>query len=967
MSPALTRLLKFFFRPIIRFSLIILLLAGVHSAANTLTSVPPVTGFTKIDYGADRQNWNVAQDSSGLMYFANNAGLLQYDGSNWQLYKMPDQTGLRSVAVDNKNNRIYTGSYEEFGYWDAQKDGTLVYRSLSQQLTDYSFNNDEIWRIIILGNKVYFQSFGTYFVYNGIRVVQYNTPEAILFFIKTGDQIIAQGMATGLFRMNHDSLKFIPGSGILRNAMIRTAIQLDANSIVLGTSSQGLYLYDPINSTFTKWKTDADDVLVSGQINCGASAGDSILCFGTIGNGMVAIDHNGHLLWHYNKDFSLPTNTVLYLYTDLQNNIWAALDQGIALVKYNSPFRFLQTSDNIELVYTANRFNNKMYIGTNQGAFMLGTGSKGRFTLLPGTQGQVWQLINFDNQLLCGHNEGTFRIEGTRVIRISPITGGTSIKRINIDGKAYLIQSTYGPLAVYMRDAAGKWTFSHTVRGFSHPVRYLEVDNLGYVWASHFIKGLYRIKLNPDLTEAEEVRFFGKESGLPSDFKINVTSLAGRVVFCTGSGFYTFDDLRDKMVPFEWLNRKSGEFASSHLIIHAGERLYWFVKKDKFALVEAEHDTISIKDILPFSMLKNKLIADNEYIATLDKNNFLFCLENGLATYQKSLPPANSSFVPSVMIKQVKVSSNKNTLLLPIITAMKSRAVIPYWYKRILFTFAFPDYSSREITMICSLKGRREAIADTVTGQLMTTAYLAAGQYELHVVAMDENKKEIGSAMYYFYVKPPFYASLPAYLVYLFLLLAGTSVGWKYIKKHIRNQNEKVRLEQTKLQQERIERREQKITLLKNEKLEAELIHKSKELASSTMGIIRKNEMLLQLKKEVEHQKQKLGTQYPNKYADHLIRMINENISSDDDWLIFQQNFDLIHENFFRHIKSNFPDITAHDLKLCAFIRLNLSTKEIASLLNITIRGVEAARYRLRKKFGIPADKNLTEYLIELK
>ncbi len=154
---------------------------------------------------------------------------------------------------------------------------------------------------------------------------------------------------------------------------------------------------------------------------------------------------------------------------------------------------------------------------------------------------------------------------------------------------------------------------------------------------------------------------------------------------------------------------------------------------------------------------------------------------------------------------------------------------------------------------------------------------------------------------------------------------------------------------------------------MKNEKLEAELRHKSRELASSTMAIIRKNEMLLQIKTEVEIQKKKLGSQYPNKYADHLIRMINENISSDDDWEIFQQNFDVIHENFFRHIKSKYPEMTTHDLKLCAFIRLNLSTKEIASLLNITVRGIEAARYRLRKKFGITAEQNLTEFLIELK
>jgi DNA-binding CsgD family transcriptional regulator len=929
-----------------------------------LSYTPPVKAFSKNDYGAARQNWNAAQDSKGLLYFANHAGLLQYDGSNWLLYRMPNQMGIRSVAIDD-NNRIYTGSYEEFGYWDEQPDGTLLYHSLSVQLKDYHFNNDEIWRIIITGNKVYFQSFGTYFVYDGTRVIQYNSPEAILFFLKAGKRIITQGMQSGLFQLQHDSLILIPGSQVLRNALIRTALEIDSSRILLGTSSQGLYLYEPAKNRFTSWKTEADPILKGGQINCGTFTVDSLICLGTIGNGMVALDLQGRIRWHFNKDFSLTTNTVLFLCTDYQGNIWAALDQGIAQVQITSPFRYITSpSDNIELVYTAIRFNNSIYIGTNQGAFRMSENGKARFNLLPGTQGQVWQLVNEDGQLLCGHNEGTFRIEGDRMIPLSPMTGGTSIKRISSGGVDYLIQSTYGSLVVFKKDAYGKWIFSHTVRGFSHPVRYLEVDHLGYIWASHFIKGLFRIKLNPALTEAVEVRIFGSGSGLPSDYKINVASLAGRVVFCTGTRIYTYDDLKDQMVPFEWLNKRLGEFASSHLIIPSENNNYWLVKKGRFALITADQDSVAIRDILPFSLLNNNLIDENEYIAKLDNNSHLFCLENGLALYRKG---SSSGFKPEVLIRQVKVSSNKSSNLLPIKTSERSKANIPYWYRRIMFTFAYPDHSSREISLHCLLKGNGEMIIDTVTRQLITYAYLNPGQYVLNVEAVDENNQVLGTAGYYFNVKPPFYTSFPAYLIYMLILAVTAYFVRKSIHKHIRMQNEKVRQEQAKLQLERIERREQKITLLKNEKLEAELLHKSKELASSTMAIIRKNEMLLQLKKEVEHQKQKLGSQYPNKYADHLLRLINDNISSDDDWEIFQQNFDLIHENFFRHIKSNYHDLTAHDLKLCAFIRLNLSTKEIASLLNITIRGVEAARYRLRKKFNIPADKNLTEFLIELK
>ena len=186
---------------------------------------------------------------------------------------------------------------------------------------------------------------------------------------------------------------------------------------------------------FTPWKTEADNILINAQINCATVAADSVLCFGTIGSGLVAIDHKGKLLWHFNKDYALPTNTVLYLYTDLQNNIWAALDQGLALVGINSPFRYISAATkNIELVYTAIQFNNSLYIGTNQGAFRLEESSN-TFNLLPGTQGQVWQLADLDNQLLCGHNEGTFRIEKDHVVPVSPITGGTVLNTDHIRGK----------------------------------------------------------------------------------------------------------------------------------------------------------------------------------------------------------------------------------------------------------------------------------------------------------------------------------------------------------------------------------------------------------------------------------------------------------------------------------------------------------------------------------------------------
>ena len=152
---------------------------------------------------------------------------------------------------------------------------------------------------------------------------------------------------------------------------------------------------------------------------------------------------------------------------------------------------------------------------------------------------------------------------------------------------------------------------------------------------------------------------------------------------------------------------------------------------------------------------------------------------------------------------------------------------------------------------------------------------------------------------------------------------------------------------------------------LKNEKLQNEISHKSIQLANYTMSIIRKNELLMNMKDEIIHQKQELGQRFPDYYYRKLLKMLDQEISSEEDWKRFEFHFDQAHSNFFKRIKQQYPDLTQADLKLCAYLRLNLTSKEIAPLLNISIRSVEVRRYRLRKRLNLDREENLVEFLLE--
>ena len=162
------------------------------------------------------------------------------------------------------------------------------------------------------------------------------------------------------------------------------------------------------------------------------------------------------------------------------------------------------------------------------------------------------------------------------------------------------------------------------------------------------------------------------------------------------------------------------------------------------------------------------------------------------------------------------------------------------------------------------------------------------------------------------------------------------------------------------------EAKERELIRLRNEKLDSELSYKSQELANSTMSIIKKNEFLIEIKEIIKAQKEELGLRYPDKYYQRLIRKIDTNISSIDDWKIFETHFERAHERFLHKLLSTYPALSPGDLRLCAYLRMNLSSKEIAPLMKISVRGVENHRYKLRKKLNLKPEENLIDFILGL-
>lgn len=958
--------------------LLCLWLVASPAKAAPLSYLPQVINYSVNEYKAGNQNWAVTQDKAGLLYFGNNRGLLQFDGVRWTLYTLPNHIAVRSVyAADD--GKIYVGSFEEFGYFERDATHRLVYHSLKERVKNYHFFNDEIWTIHAWKGNIYFQSFSSFFIYDGENVEVGSSPYPPLYFFTVHDQLYAQFIADGLYQAQGDEFIRLANREELNNDDVVGILPYD-DKLLLVTASSGLYLYQ--EGRLAAWEVPASEMLKKSLANRTVMMQDSTYIIGTISDGLAAVDKKGNILWHINRENQLINNTVLGLASDHAGNLWVALDNGVAEIEMNSPLYFYQPSDvQIGMVHDMAIEKESIYLATNQGVYLLSAGRTPR--LVPGANDQTWYLAKADRQLIAGYNKGTLLLEGETAQRLpGPDGGGTALRKCLLHGKEVLVQASYTTLGIFARDGAGRWGFSHNVKGFNNLIKSFEVDPAGNIWASHMFKGVYRIRLDETLQEVKEQEYIGKLDPAESEGRINVMKLRGRIVLTDGRQFYTYEDLSHQIVPYEVLNRDYPELSDTYRIVPVNNDLYWFIRNTEYVLVAYENGRFVLQKRIPFTLFDNPTIEDRGNIYIAPDGISYFCLSGGIARYVPRPVEKDTAFIPLSLASLTAYNRHDRlSVQLPCACQVadeepgsKHKAYgraggqenllsLDFAYNTLSFAFAYPEYSGRRFRIFYKLEGFEREWVEGSPDFIRTYSNLPAGRFVLHAQVKDDTGRPMASLAYPFQVKPPFYLSTWAFIGYIALLLvsllgmARSYAAWEMARE------KRAAEEQKKRQEEQLKTQEQLIIKLKNEKLETELNYKSKELASATLAVITHNDFLEGLKKEILAQQ--LSGSYTKRFFEKLLRMIDENRTAEDEWTVFQSNFDRIHERFFRKLKEQYPELTPGDLRLCALLRLNMPTKDMARMQNLTIRGVEAARYRLRKKLNLPEGQSLVDFMIQ--
>jgi DNA-binding CsgD family transcriptional regulator len=448
------------------------------------------------------------------------------------------------------------------------------------------------------------------------------------------------------------------------------------------------------------------------------------------------------------------------------------------------------------------------------------------------------------------------------------------------------------------------------------------------------------------------IRYFGKNSIFNKEYGIQVFKVENQIVFTTGEKLFTYDDINDSIISYDRLNRDLGKYATAHRIINAGNHHYWFITPDDVGLFFFELNKISLVKEYPLELFGRRVIEGYENIVPLTGRRGILCLENGYvmlnadtADLRKEIDNLN------ILPRKIAMYGRKgNEQRLPLhIDKIK----LSFRKNNLQLQYAFPYYSLIDVKYKYIMVGLTESWSEAMSKPEIDLERIPAGSYVLKVVAINAWNEESEIYEINIDVSPPWYNSVISWIIYVIILISIIFMVRYFAIKKTKRREKKKR-----------EMKEQELIKLRNQNLRNELSYKSRELASSTMAIIRKHEFLTKLKDILKRQKNELGSRYPDKYYNQIIEKIDKNISGGDDWKVFEANIEQAHEPFIQKMLNTYPQLSHSDLRLCTYLRMNLTSKEIAPLMHISVRGVENHRYRIRKKLNLDSDVNLTDFIL---
>ena len=942
---------------------------------NTI-GLPDVINYTKQTYGGGLQNWDATQDKNGVMYFANNEGLLSFDGRYWKIYPLSNRTIVRSVKI-GADNRIYVGGQDELGYYAPAENGRLIYHSLVEIVPAKDRNFGDLWDIAILNKDVLFRSSNKIFRLSNDRIFTYTAPQEWSFMTVVNGSLYAHDFSRGLMILKNDTWMPLKADGIHLADPVTGIIPKNRDTSIVTTLKNGLFYLT--GNSLSKLKSVNDGLFQAERIYAATGIDDDKMALATSNSGIYIINNEGNIVQRFSKTEGLQNQNVLSIYKDSQSNLWLGLDNGIDLINYNSAIKKVNPLQQDGSGYTAIIYNNSLFVGTSGGLFSVPLQPKtdlsfsiGNFSRVNNTSGQTWRLAEVNGKLLLGHHDGAYIITNNNAVQFA---GGVGFWNFVPLGDAfpsrYMVSGTYKGLNFFEYNN-DHFTAVANVPGFEESSRFVFIDGQENIWVSQPYHGVY--KISKDAGGQYRASIYNEKKGLPRPLGNYVFKIKNEMLAATEQGIYVYNADKDIFEPSALYAKLLGNRIIRYLKEDT-EGNIWFIHEKSLGVIDYSG---SKPAVIYISELNTKLLSGHEFIYPVDAENIFLGAERGFfhinySKYRQNLPVVQSQ------IRLVRIMDKSDSLLFGGYfkdvnekqeQSGKAIPSISHHWKTIRFEFTSTLFGNgSDVEYSFRLKGFDENWSEYTRKTEKEYTNLPAGKFIFEVKARNNFGSQSSVASFTFIVLPPWYLTMWAKLLYLVIFLTGLYILYRWLKKKFRVQKARFEEEQKRLQyihELEINKTESEMMALRNDKLEAEINYKNSELASSAMHLVKKGELLTKVKSELSHVMKVIDNPQAGAELKKMLRSLSDDDNMDKEWENFTKHFDKVHSDFVVGLKDKHPTITGNEVKLCAYLRMNLSTKEIAQLMNISVRGVEISRYRLRKKLQLPSDTNLFDYLINI-
>lgn len=957
-------------------TLIITLYFLLTAIISVTAQLPVLRNFSPADYNSGTQNWCVSQTDDGRMLFANNTGLLCFDGYRWTQMSIPNHTNIRAVLYDNKRGVIYAGATNEFGYYshDAATN-SLRFHSLAGELADDERNFGEIWAIYDMNGDIVFQGKSNFFIHRKDgRTVNLRQNVRIESSAVIGGRLIFASKE-GIHEITGDRTVNLPGTEPIRGRTVR-AIMQDGQQMLLATAGDGVFTYD--GRTTLPYPMDITPILREGQIFC-ATISTDYMAFGTVSSGLILKNRHTGAVTYANIYTGLQNNTVLSVAFDRQNNVWLGLDNGISYVIADAPYRDLLGSRNsVGTGYASAVYRGRLYIGTNQGLFSLPMPLSNephphRPQPVAGMAGQVWNLRVIGNRLLCAADGGAYIVDGERCSRIGEQEGTWNFCPLKRH-PGYIMTADYKGFCVLHDDGKSLRLHSRLDAIADIQSGSLMEGEDGTIWICHWQKGVYRVRLNATLTDATVVERYGKDHGLLMDENNVLCSMADGMRISAVDGFYRYDAAQRKLVYDKPTSTIFNNYGTPLKVFQTPDGKIMAMKAHFAAVAKRGRDGRYVVDSISLRGITDRLQLGLGDVSQLDSAHTIVNHDNGFYIIG-SKPKAPTDDNRLIIRRIMSTAETDSVIYLAAPAADDTDVKLPHSLNSIKIEFALPEYTGmNNVEYRCMLEGYDKEWSRPMSAPYKEYTQLPSGTYKFRVRALNRISGRTQEIEAVIEVLPAWYETWLAYIIYI--VVAG--LACRYVLKIIKRRTERelvrikaeqerqMREQEIKLQVER-EKRKHQLAEMRNEQLDTELKHKQSQLSDSTMNLMRKNDMLQQIDREMAELSESMRRGDPKarltRQIQEIRKSIQTNMNDDDNWEKFEENFNMVYDDFMKTLTARFPDLKTNDRKLCAYLRMGLSSKEMASLLNTPVRSIETARYRLRKKLNLDGGENLTEFI----